>query len=332
MLLHPVIGISVCAVTAAVLALLLLVRSQTARGGPSYLRLVGWLVAGVAVTLPYVLSVAPGRGSSAMASFTFLPFFAVGLLSDILPALVLTLWFFHHAADHTDTPEHFGARPVSALTLSGSGMLWVWFIFTLLVALVVDLPVNNETKFSFFLWLPLCALSTGCFERMWGWRSRRFAALALLASSTLPLCALYYHHAVRDHSVFEVTDDERSVYGWIRTHTPRNAVFVEGDDIVRVPVLADRDNYWGTDAYARNWGYASDEMARRRSVRDHLFSRNGPGESDFTPLRALGRPVFVISRAGEDGGLNVNIRFHESAHLRGRFSTATMTVWEVVWD
>ena len=65
MLLHPMTGITLAAVTAAVLVLLLVVRSQTARGGPSYARLLVVLVAGAAVTIPYVRSVAPAAGSGA---------------------------------------------------------------------------------------------------------------------------------------------------------------------------------------------------------------------------------------------------------------------------
>ena len=111
---------------------------------------------------------------------------------------------------------------------------------------------------------------------------------------------LYYHHAVRDHSTLAISDDERAAYQWIETNTPRDAVFIEDDDIVRVPVLADRDDYWGTEAYARNWGYPAGEMsARRRTVRDHVFSAEGLSDADVARLKTLGRPVFVIS---EDGG------------------------------
>jgi hypothetical protein len=320
MLLHPFTGITLAAVTAAVLVLLLIVRSQTARGGPSYARLLGALVAGAAVTLPYVRTVAPASGSGAsMAAVSFQPWFAIGLIADILPALALTLWFFRRAADHTDTPEVFGARPVDSLTLSGSGLLGVWFIFMLLVALTVDLPVNNETKFSFFLWLPLCVLSAGCFERVWDWRSRRYAALLVLLSATLPLHALYYHHAVRDHSTLAISDDERTAYQWIEKNTPRDAVFIEAGDRVRVPVLANRDDYWGIEAYARNWGYSIHEMAARRDVRDHAFSIEGLSGADVARLQVLGRPVFVIATDGN----------HNDAHLRRRFAGAHITIFEV---
>lgn len=320
MLLHPVTGMTITAVTIAVLMLLVTVRSQTARGGPSYARLLGVLIAGAAATFPYMRSVAPGGGSAApLASLQFQPWVAVGLIADILPALVLALWFIRRAADHTDTAEIFGARPVAAVTLSGSGLLWVWFIFMLLVALSVDLSQNNETKFSYFLWLPLCVLATGCFERVWDWRSRKYFALLLLASATVPLHMLYFHQAVRDRSTLDVSGDERAAYQWIAKNTPPDAVFIEANDAVRVPVLADRDDYWGTEVYARNWNYPTGEMFARHAIRDHAFSPQGLSDADVARLHELGRPVFVISSAAAV----------EHAHLQGVFSAGSVSVWEL---
>jgi hypothetical protein len=309
-------------VTGAVLLLLMLVRSQTARGGPSYARLFVGLLAGVAVTIPYAHSLAPATGNGAGMAWSFQIPFAIGLVADILPALVFALWFLRRGEDHTDTAEFFGARPIEALTLSGCGLVCVWFVFMLVVALFVDLPVNNETKFAFFAWLPLCVIATGCFERVWGWRSRQYAAILLLLSATLPLHALYYHHAVRDRSTLDIGEGERAAYQWIAANTPSNAVFLENGDRVRVPVLAGRDDYWGTDMYARNLGYPTAEMSARRAVRDHVFSAEGPGDDDLTQLRALGRPVYVIAGANEN--------FQHNSHLRALFTASPVTVWEVV--
>jgi hypothetical protein len=321
LLLHPVTGMTIAAVTAAVLLLLLIVRSQTARGGPSYARLLAWLLAGVAAAIPYLRTLAPEHGGGApLASFSFQPGFAIGLIADIVPALVLALWFFHRAADHTDTADVFGARPVASITLSGSGLLGVWFIFMLWVGLTVDLSANNENKFSFFLWLPLCVLATGCFERAWEWRSRRYAALLVLASAALPLHMLYFHHAVRDKSTLAISADESAAYAWIKANMPRDAVFIEADDAVRIPVLADRDDYWGTELYARNWNYPTGEMFARHAIRDHAFSPGGLTSADVARLRALGRPVFVISNPGTG----------EPPHLHSVLVVRNVVVWKLL--
>lgn len=333
MLLHPMTGIALAAVTLALLAILLLVRSQTARGGPSYARLVGWLAAGVAVTLPYMRSVMPRGGEGeALAVFRLQPGVAIGLLAGILPALVFAVRFFRGAGDDAETPKRFGARPVRELTLSGSGLLAMWFLLMLVVALSVDLDVNNETKFVYLLWLPLCALAAGCFEQVWdSARGRRFALIAV-ASATLPLHMLYFHHAVRDQSTLAIADQERAVYQWIRKSTPGDAVFIEENDIVRVPVLADRDLYWGTGTYARQFGYPPAEMAARRDLRDHMFSKEGPGADDVLQLRVLGRRVFVIYRLKGDDMIAAPERFEHSPRLRGKFATTEVAVWEVILD
>jgi hypothetical protein len=332
-LLHPMTGVTLTTVTAAVLALLLLARSQTARGGPTYVRVVGWMAAGVAATVPYVRSVMPkGGGEEALASFGFQPRVALGLFADVLPALVFAAWFFHHAGRDADESGRFGARPVSELTLSGSGLLALWFLFVLVVALLVDLPVNNETKFAYLAWLPLCALAAGCFERRWDWVRARRVALAGVACAALPLHMLYFHHAVRDPSTLAVTDQERAVYQWIAKSTPRDAVFIEEGDVVRVPVLANRDLYWGTEAYARQWGYPAAEIAARRGLRDRVFSKQGPGNDDVMQLRVLGRRVFVIYRLKEADLIAAPERFEHSRLLRGKFATTEVAVWEVILD
>jgi hypothetical protein len=135
---------------------------------------------------------------------------------------------------------------------------------------------------------------------------------------------LYFHHAVRDPAALAITQGESAAYNWIRENAPPNAVFIEADDRVRVPVLADRDDYWGTETYAHNWGYPVAEMSARRALRDHVFSGGGPTDDDVLQLRVLGRPVYVISAAHE--------RLQQNAHLRGLFTTSQVTVWEVVLD
>ena len=333
MWLHPMTGIVVSTVTAAVLALLLLVRSQTARGGPSYARLVAWIAGAIAVSVPYLRSVRPrGAGAEAQAGFAFQPDVALGLIAAILPGLVFAVFYFARARDDKDTSERFGARPVVELTLSGSGLVALWFGLMFPVALVVDLATNNETKFAYLLWLPVCALAAGCFELWWNAPARRRLALVLVLSAALPLHMLYYHHAVRDRSTLDIRDQERAVYQWIAKSTPRDAVFIEENDIVRVPVLANRDLYWGTETYARQWGHPRAEMSSRRDLRDHVFSKEGISADDVMQLRVLGQRVFVIYRSKEDELINAPERFESKGLLRGKFATTEVAVWEVILD
>jgi hypothetical protein len=140
-------------------------------------------------------------------------------------------------------------------------------------------------------------------------------------------------HAVRERSSVTITDQERAVYRWIETSTPENAVFIEDKDIVRVPVLGHRDLYWGTPAYAHNWGYPRAEMQSREALRDHVFSEDGLSADDVMQLRVLGRRVFVIYRIViEDGYEVAPERFEGSPLLRGKFTTSELAVWEVILD
>ena len=154
----------------------------------------------------------------------------------------------------------------------------------------------------------------------------------LVASATIPLHAVYFSQAMRDTTAFDVSDSERALYKWMEKSTPPNAVVLEDDDNVRVPVLASRDVYWGTESYARNWAYPHDEMLERKRVRDAVFSQRGPTDVDLLRLRALERPVYVIYRLHPDDMIDAHERFENDRRFRGRFATREIAVWEVVGE
>lgn len=326
-LLHLVTGLTIALVTAAVLALLLLVRAQPSPGGPSYARLVLWIVCALAATAPYIFSVMPGEGGAVSVEFRLQRSQAIGLLFAVAPALLFACFFLRSKS--RDTQDTLGAWPFAEMSLSATGIVLLWTALIAVAALTVDLVTNNETKFAFLLLLPLAALATGAFERGWDTpRTRRFIVVAV-ASATLPLHALYFHHAVRDASTFDVSDSERAVYAWLAKSAPADAVILEEGDNVRIPVLASRDVYWGTEGYARNWGYPQDEMIARRRVRDAVFSKAGPSEVDMIRLRALERPVFVVYRIHDGDMIDAPERFENDRRFRGRFATREIAVWEL---
>ncbi|HXV13207.1 MAG TPA: hypothetical protein VEC56_03280 [Candidatus Krumholzibacteria bacterium] len=328
-LLHLVTGLTVAFVTAAVLAFLLVIRSQPSPGGPSYARLVGWIVLVLAATAPYLYSVAPREGSASIA-FALQRAHAVGLVFDVLPALVLAVVFLRSAS--RDTADALGARPLAEMSLSATGILLLWTLLVAGVGLTFDLATNNETKFAFLVFLPLAALAVGALDRWWDARCSRVVAIVLVASATLPLHAIYFAHAFRDASTFDVSDPEKAVYGWVAKSAPRNAIVIEENDIVRIPVLASRDLYWGTEGYARNWGYPQDEMIARKRVRDAVFSDAGASELDMMRLRSLERPVLVVYRRHPEGMIDAPERFEKDRRFHGRFATPEIAVWELFVD
>jgi hypothetical protein len=330
LLLHVVTGLTIALVTAALLAFLLVVRAQPSPGGPSYARLVGWIALAFAMAAPYLYAVMPRGGGETTAGFALQRSQAIGVLFDVLPALFFAAVFLRSGS--RDAPETLGARPFSEMSLSATGILLLWAVATTVVALTVDLAANNETKFSFLVALPLAALAVGGLDRWWTSPRTRWLAMLMVASATLPLHAVYLGHAVRDDSTLAVSEPERAMYDWLARSTPRDAVVIEENDIVRVPVLASRDLYWGTEGYARNWGYPRDEMVARQRIRDEVFSQRGPSDVDLKRVHALGRPVFVIYRLHEGDLIDAPERFEYDRRFRGRFATREIAVWEVLPD
>lgn len=329
-LLHSVIGFAAAVAAAIVLALLLIVRSQPSPGGPSYARLLGWILLAIALVVPYIVSVLAHGSGSATISFAVQPSQFLGVLFDVLPALVLAGVFLRFAI--RDSDEALGSRPFAELSLSATGIILAWTGVAALIANTVDLVTNNETKFAFLLVVPLCALAVGGIEQLWRSRRGRVLALIVVLSATVPLNLVYFTQAFRDASTFDLSDAERAVYAWLKKQTPADVVVVEADDNVRVPVLGSRDVYWGTETYARNWGYPTDEMAARRQVRDAIFSPQGPSTADLIRLRALARPVFVIYRSRPDDLIDAHERFERDTRFHGRFATPTIAVWELQLD
>jgi hypothetical protein len=329
-LLHVVTGATVAVATLLVLGLLMMARAHPERGGPTYPRLAAWVVAAAARPSPYLVSTLPRSGDGGgSVSLGIQPAGALGLLSDVLPALVLALVFVAAGRNDRDHEGIVGARLFSQMGLSATGMLVMWTLIMAAVALTVDLVTNNETKFAFLLHLPLAVLAVGGLARLHASARWRRAMPWLVASAVLPLHVLYFHHAVRDASSFDLLEGEAAAYAWIRAHTPRDAVFIEEDEQVRIPVMASRDVYVGPRAYARNWGYDPEAMLDRRRLRDDLYSDDGIDAIARLQLTVLERPVYMVYRAKEFEMAEDAERYLIHPALRGRFTAGRISVFEV---
>jgi len=339
--LHVVIGMAAWVATVGLLALLLLIRSHSDEGGPSYERLLWLALVALAASAPYLYTVLPRGGGPDSVRLALQPRHLLGLFSDVLPALVLAVPFLRWSVRRSevaagprraDPDTILTGRLYSDFSLSATGMVLFWFLGVLAAAVIVDLPANNETKFSYLLYIPAAAFAVGGLERMGQSARTRLVALVLVLASTVPLNAIYFYQVARDPSTFPLTDDERAAYAWIARATPRDAIFIEEDDIVRIPVLAGRDQYWGTEAYALNWGYPGDEIRRRREIRDAVFARDGITEAYAQELAALGRPVYVVYRRQEDALIDANERFVGNERYVGHFATSRIAVFELKLD
>jgi hypothetical protein len=323
MFLHLVIGGTVIAATvgATAVAAVLGRRRGKGEGGLAPVWILVFAAAAVAISLPYIMSVTPREGVGNSVGVRLQVRQIIGILASMLPVLIPAVWYLVR-----------GERPRRALAdgggLSPSGLIAAWAGIVLVMALVIDLPTNNETKFAFPLYLALAALAVGGLDR-WTAHGRRYAAaVAYVALCTLPLSAVYFAGAFSDRSKFVITQSELSVYDWIRKTTRKEAIFLEGNDIVRIPVLASRDQYWGTETYARNWGYSAEELAPRRALRDAVF---GEGEIDyalFEHAESLDRPFYIILRdIHSDEGRRFK-RLSDRPFLTGKFLSESIAVFE----
>jgi len=332
---HVFIGVTSLVVTLGLLALLLLIRSETDDGGPSYARLIVLTMVSFAIAAPYIYSVSPKTARGAIA-FAIQPGYLVGLLSSVLPALILSIPLLRWTQRRTDwervggdDAEILTGRMYAELSLSATGVVVFWIIGVALIAFVVDLPAANETKFSYLLFIPLAALAVGGLNQLWHSRRGKLFAVTFAAASILPLNAAYYHHAVRDSNTFEITTDEEEMYAWIRNAVPADAIFFEESEVVHIPVLAGRDQYWGTEDYAYNWGYHPAEIITRRGIRDAIYSGRELNEYEKKTLRALNRKIYVVYRVKPDDLINATERFQGQPALKGRYGTPRIAVWEL---
>ena len=299
MLLHVIIG----SFTVAAIAAALVIAWASSRDSRYAHALLVTAVPAV-LSVPYIYSVFP-RDTTGSLAFSVQPLRTLGLLSSILPALLLAL------------PS---MRNVPRLLLAWLGVIAV-------AALTIDLTTTSESKFAFLLFVPLAAIASGTIDR-WldGARTRRLA-IAYVVLATVPVNVAYFAVASRDPSTFEVSDDEEIVYDWVRNRSPADAVFLEDRDIIRIPVLGARDQYYGTSYYAHLWRYPVEEMERRRAIRDRMFGRSPLADADLKRLRSLGRPFFVVCRLDDEGGVAAADKLRASDAFREVLATDTIVLF-----
>lgn len=311
LMLHLVVGVT----AAAAMTVTLVVGWWLHRREPSarHATLLALTLAAAAIAAPYVYTVTPRGDGSATMRIGVHWRQAVGLLANVLvPLAVVIAYRITHR------------RPPSPKSSDGAGLVATWLVFVALAALVIDLATTNETKFSFLLFVPLAALAAAGIESMWASPKGRRLAIAYLAVATIPLNAIYFWQAWRDPGSFDLTPDERKLYRWSRTESEPDAVFLDKDDIVRMPVLGERDQYWGTEGYARNWGYAEKEMFERRSLRDAMFGGGVIYPEVLDHLRAMERPFYVICRLDDKPGKSAHVRLERDEDFERSFTTSTI--------
>jgi hypothetical protein len=322
--LHLIMGVTVVAATAGTMAVMAVTgpRGRREDGDLPLGRQAIYTALAVALALPYILNIIPHHGEDRAVRLAVQPRQMIGTVGCIFAVLVPAVWYLVRA--RRDRPP----GPIAGL--APAGILAVWTAFVLLQAFLVDLPTVNETKFSYPLHLALAALAAGALDRWVAVGARgRGIAVAYVLLCTVPANAIYFGCAFADGNSFEISDSEQSVYEWISKTTDEEAMFLEANDIVRVPVLAARDQYWGTEAYALNWKYPSSEMNPRRALRDAVFGDRPLDDAVLEHARELERPMYVVLRnIHADGGRQFQKLSH-TPYLIGKYMTESIAVFQV---
>jgi len=163
---------------------------------------------------------------------------------------------------------------------------------------------NTYDKLGYFVFIPFAIMAgfaiADSIEHASG-RRRVLVATAWVLLFFVPVNSIAFVSCFGTPDRVEVTPAEMRLSTWVRTNTPRDAVFIDDHDRVPLLVTGPRRYYWGTLAYAEQWGYPKPEMSRRRHVVEALY---GEGDIDAAALDAMGsieQPLYVVVRPEHAG-------------------------------
>jgi Domain of unknown function (DUF6798) len=281
-LMHPVVGLDIGATTGLLfLALALDRRRGRPLLGPVF-RMGLAVLAGLLPVLLYTATILGGKGGTHHEFPIDLgPQKILGYVSCLALGLV------------------FGVKPVLKM-LRGSEVDRAWTLLLLagvVVALFIRLPGPSAfftiDKFSYLVWIPLALTAGPSFASFLRSRSRgaRFALAVLIF---LPVNGLVFASRVADPHNHVRQPWGREVYGWIRSHTPRDAVLVTPRGDWETAQFTGRDQYFSVGHASAQLGYDLREIEARSGLVARLFASGSLSTSDRERLRALRRPVYVV--------------------------------------
>ena len=163
---------------------------------------------------------------------------------------------------------------------------------------------NTYDKLGYFVFIPFSiaagfAIADSVLARSGSARARVLAAWVLLFF--VPVNAIAFVSCFGTPDAVVVTPAESRLSAWVRDHTPRDAIFIDDQDRVPLLVTGPRRYYWGTMAYAEQWGYPRGEMTRRHHVVEALYRDAEPDAQALDALASVEEPLFVVVRPEHAG-------------------------------
>ncbi|HEU4930268.1 MAG TPA: hypothetical protein VFU38_10610, partial [Candidatus Krumholzibacteria bacterium] len=163
---------------------------------------------------------------------------------------------------------------------------------------------NTYDKLGYFVFIPFAimagiAIADSIAARTG--RARNLAATAWVLLFFVPVNAIAFVSCFGTPDAVEVTPAEARLSEWVRANTTRESVFIDDHDRVPLLVTGPRRYYWGTLAYAEQWGYPKSEMTRRKHVVEALYSRSGLAADVLDAMRDVDEPLYVVVRPEHAG-------------------------------
>ena len=323
---HGVVGLSVIPVTLAtiVLAALLATRAPWLADRRRLAAFAVAVIVGGLAALPYTRQISSGW--SAEKSGVAHHYLHVGWVMPwtLLTAVGLVAWLAWR-----------GLRRALAERRAGAARLALWALAMTGFAIVVQLPLGNESKFVFQVFFALVPLAGAAFVQWLDGVRARAPALATLIVAVLvfPL-ALTLACYVADRGgatnvALHPTPGEAALDQWIRARTEPEAVFVDANGMDRVMVLGERRLWAGTNAPPDKAAFPAAELAARRAVAADLYGPNPQPDADAAALARLGSPVYVIYRASATPGRSPWQAVAASPRFRPAYDADTVRVFKV---
>ena len=163
---------------------------------------------------------------------------------------------------------------------------------------------NTYDKLGYFVFIPFAimagiAIADSVAARTG--RARRVVAAMWVLLFFVPVNAIAFVSCFGTPDAVEVTPAETRLSAWVRANTTRESVFIDDHDRVPLLVTGPRRYYWGTLAYAEQWGYPRSEMTRRKHVVESLYRGREMDAAALDALRAVDEPVYVVVRPEHAG-------------------------------
>jgi hypothetical protein len=298
LLFHGVVGLSVLPVLLGALSLAWLLSFRlpwpTRRGRLVALALVA--AGGGALALPYTWLISAGWTAerSGIEHQYLRPHLA--MVWTLLTSCGLALWITRRALMRL-WRERRVEGAVLLLFLAGMTVF----------ALVIHLPLDNESKFSFQVFFPLALIGGPAFLPWAQSVVRRLGrpvgglALALLfVAAPVGMVVSFAVDASGSRApALNPEPGEEALYAWIRAHTEPNAVFTDraGRDLIMVK--GQRRLWVGTTDDPAKAAFPEPELNERRSVEGDLYGTARSLDRDAESLARLARPVYVLFRASD---------------------------------